>query len=156
MNRSEALDAIDFWMKKGWRFRIDGESPGEWHCDVVGAGLAYASCGGKSFEEAVEIALSHATQMEDDPLVLLAKYSDVLKEHLTRIFGKEAFHGFDVVNDEWNFGPQKIEYVLWPDCRPTQMVDKEMEFMTALCAMPREIMIPLVPKIVWPVEAEKK
>lgn len=155
MNKAEALEAIDSWIKKGWRFSVDGDSEG-WTCRAVGAGLAYADCGGKTFEESVEIALSHATAMEDSPEVVLARYESILREQCAKAFGENALQGFKIIENEWEVGPKRIQYIIRANCDPSTMVDQEMEFWRLSSSLPKEILTPLMIKIEWPEEAEKK
>lgn len=155
MNKAEALEAIESWIKKGWRFSVDGDSEG-WTCRAIGAGLAHADCGGKTFEEAVEIALSHATAMEDNPEVVLARYESTLREHCAKAFGENALKGFKIVDNAWETGPKRIIYVVHADCDPKAFVDREVEFWHLTSELPREILTPLKIEIEWPEEAQKK
>lgn len=155
MNKIEALDAMESWIKKGWRFSVDGDSTG-WTCDVVGAGLAYANCGGETFETAVELALQQATAMEDNPEVILARYEKTIIEICDKVFGKGALLGFNIWEDKYDRGPRRIEYKIKSGTDVKLHVDQEEEFWRATAHLPKEITDALRIDVKWSEEAEKK
>lgn len=151
MNKVEAMNAVDAWIKKGWRFTIDGRPTG-WTCDIIGAGLAHASCGGASSEAAIELALKHATAMEDDPNIVLGRYESRLKELCIRVYGEKAFKGFKIIEMDWELGPKRIQYTIRPDWDHNVQIEKERQFWGLTAHLPKEIQTPLLIEVEWPEE----
>lgn len=113
MTDAQALAAIAERTAKGWSFMCQTRGPG-WECNAIGAGLARATCGGKTFGDAVGRALGFADEMEDDPQVIIDRYSATLKEQMARCFGPETEYVLSVQPSSYDFDAKKIHLsVLW-------------------------------------------
>lgn len=114
MTDSQALAAIAERASRGWRFHCQTMGPG-WECNAVGAGLAHASCGGKTFGASVGLALHFADKMEDDPEKVIARYRDTIREQVIRSFGPETEYTITVEPSSYDFDAKKLHLnVSWP------------------------------------------
>lgn len=150
MTLIEALQAIESFRSMGWSFKLSANSYG-WECKAIGAGLAHATCGGQSLEEAVAITLSHARAMEDDPEVVIRRYATWIRRNVEEVFGPGTFRGIKTVEAFYDRASKSLSVAVFTDCSTTSVtIDREAEFYRRLIGQPMEILMALRIKKVWP------
>lgn len=144
-------DEIEQLRAKGWYFQFTSHEDG-WDCLTVGAGLAHGEGGGKTLEEAAEMALGMARMMEDDPEVILKQYGPQIERLALDAFGKGVFQGMEAVR--WEPGePVRIAINVKPKVGPKAWVDQEVAFSRrSIDELPRDVSRVLVFEVDWPEE----
>jgi hypothetical protein len=150
MDKLKAIEKMEFLVAKGWTFEMAVDNTG-WRCEAVGAGLAHGRGSDLFFEKAVALAIKDASAMEDNPSVVIAKYKDAISSALRKAFGPIDFE-ISPTEQDWDWGPMRIEVRMKAIGDPKTMVDREMEFMRLFARQPMEIRDALRIRFEWPEE----